>query len=228
MSGIDRLVERQMRNWEIGRSQRNRHETPHHSEVEDFVAISRDVGAGGSEVAAMLGDRLGWPVFDKEILCAMAGDDTLRRQIYESMDERDLDWFEEAARALAQPGFAKDDYFHNLTKTILSLACQARGVFLGRGADLVLPRNVGVRVRLVAPFEQRVRHVAERRSIDLDAARDEVARIDRERAEFIECHFRTRIDEPTRCDLMINRGRLSVQQATELIVRVHESLTAPC
>ncbi|MCP5110323.1 MAG: cytidylate kinase-like family protein, partial [bacterium] len=64
-----RLVERQMRNWELARAQRVEvPAVPGAKEVEHYVAISRTVGSGGSEVAVLLGERLGWPVFDKEIL----------------------------------------------------------------------------------------------------------------------------------------------------------------
>ena len=222
MSSIARLVERQMRNWEQARALRTTEKAAPRREVEDFVAISREIGAGGTDVATVLSERMGWPVFDKDILQAMAGDDDVRRQIYASMDERDLGWFERAARAVGQPGFVRDDYFHNLSRTILSLARQARGVFIGRGADIILPREIGVRVRLVAPVEQRIRRLAERRGLETEVARDEVARIDRERAEFIEHHFRARLDDPTRYDLTINMGGLSAQNAVDLILRTHE------
>ena len=107
-----RLVERQMRNWELARAQRLSVPAPQRKEVEDFIAVSRAVGAGGVEVAARLGEALSWPVFDREILDVMAGDDEMRRQVYASMDERDMSWFEETASSLLQPEVVKNDYFH--------------------------------------------------------------------------------------------------------------------
>jgi len=224
-SDIAKLVEKQMRNWELARAQRLSVPEPDRQEVEDFVTISREVGAGGHEVAAILGERLNWPVFDKEILDAMAGDDALRRQIYHSMDERDIGWFEEAARAFTQTGFVKNDYFHSLTRTVLSLARQGRAVFLGRGADMILPRQAGVRVRLVAPVDLRVRHFAKLYRMSTEKAREEVSRIDNERAEFFQNQFHISSDEPTRWDLTINRERFSAEQTVELILAVREKLT---
>ena len=91
-----RVVERQMRNWELARSQRLKLPEPKRQEVEDFVCVSRRVATpGAEEVAARLGKKLGWPVFDKEILEAMAGDDFYRQQIYANMDQRDLSWTED-------------------------------------------------------------------------------------------------------------------------------------
>ena len=87
--GIDRLVERQMRNWELAKSQPLTSGHPE-SEMNDFITVSQAVGSGGGAIAQQLADRLGWPLFDKDLLLAMARDDAVRARIYASMDERDL------------------------------------------------------------------------------------------------------------------------------------------
>ena len=221
---IEKLVERQMRNWEIRRAQRSQTDKPRQPEVEDFVAISRQVGAGASEIAAALATQLNWPRFDKEILQAMAGDGSTRHKIYESLDERDLDWWEEALRAVADPEFIRNDYFRRLVKTTLSLARQGSAIFVGRGADLMLPHNLGFRVRIVAPIAMRLQRFADRHEMTLKQAGDIVTRIDRERAEFIRHHFRVDINDPTRCDLTLNMEQFSIDQAVEAIVAVRASM----
>lgn len=217
-------VERQMRNWELMRSQRLDVPTPKRADVEEFFTISRQVGAGGAEVAALLAERLGWPIFDKEILDAMAGDDRLRRQVYDSMDERDLGWFEEALRSLMQSEFVKNDYFHKLSETVLSLARQGHGVYLGRGADLILPRNMGMRVRLVAPLEQRIERIAAIEKLDIEAARTEIERRQIERATFVRNRYRVEPNDPTRFDLIINVGRFTPAQTAEIILNASKRM----
>lgn len=213
-----KLVERQMRNWELARAQRLSVPAPQRKEVEDFIAISRNAGARGKAVAAELGEKLGWPVFGREILDVMAGDDGLRRQIYASMDERDLSWYQETLRALTQPEFIKNDYFHRLTETVLSLARQGHAVFLGRGADMILPRTIGFRVRLVAPSELCAENFAKHHDLTPDQARLEVGRLEQERSEFIRNHFRVDAADLTRHDLIINMERFTSGQAVELIL----------
>ena len=215
---VAKLVEKQMRNWELGKAQRLAVPEPKRHEVEDFIAISRAVGAGGRELARKLGQKLDWPVFDKEILDAMAGDDEVRRALYDSMDERDLGWCEEAFRSLMQPEFVKNDYFHRLTRTILSLARQGRGVFLGRGAHLILPQDRGFRVRLVAPLDKRIGRFARVQNLTVAQARAEVRRIEDERAEFIRHHFRTETSDATCHDLTLNVDRISLDHAVELVL----------
>ena len=222
--GVAKLVERQMRNWELARAQRVTVPEPQRKEVESFVCISRCVGAGGKEVASLLAEKLGWPVFDKEILDRMAGDDELRRQVYESMDERDVSWYEETLRSLMQREFVKNDYFHKLSTTVLSLARQGHAVFLGRGIDQILPRTIGFRVRLVAPLEQCIERYARLFSLTLGEARGEVVRLEQQRSEFIRRHFGIGAGEATRNDLLINMARWTPAQAVELILSARKIL----
>ena len=224
--GLERLVERQMRNWELARAQRLTVPKEQRADVEDFIAISRLVGAGGRELASRLGELLGWPVFDKELLGAMAGDDAMREHIYSSMDERDMSWSEETLRSIVQPEFVKNDYFHRLTQTVLSIARQGHAVFLGRAIDLILPQNRGLRVRLTAPTERRVKAYAAAGGLNDAEALQELTRIDHERAEFVRRHFQIDPVDATRADLTINLERLSVADAVELILLARERLGA--
>jgi cytidylate kinase len=212
------LVERQMRNWELARSQRFNETESRSAEVQEFVCISRMVGVGHEAVTRPLGARLGWPVLDRELLDAMAGDDSLRQRIYRTMDERDMGWWEAAVRAVMDGEFVRDDYFHRLTETLLSLARQGSCVFVGRGADLVLPRSHGLRIRLVAPREARVRTFAAARQLAPDQAVAEMERIERQRAAFIQGHFGVAAEDPLRHDLIINLDRVMPEQATEMIL----------
>ncbi len=219
--GIEKLVEKQMRNWGLARSQRVTPPDAEPPEVEPFVAISRPVGSdglGGANIPAAVGERLGWPVFDKEILHAMSADDRIREQLYANMDERDLSWFEESVRALMHGEFKKNDYFRRLTETVLAIARQGRTVFVGRAADLILPRDRGLCVRLSASRTRCLENYARQKGADLDQAREEVEQIERERAEFVEHHFKIKPGDPARHDLTINLDRFTPQQAVELIL----------
>ena len=222
---IARVVERQMRNWEFARDQRLGSERPTRSRVEDFICVSRQVGTAGGTIALALGDRLAWPVFDREILDAMAGDDAVRRQVYESMDERDLTWWEETLRSLMQSEFVRNDYFKRLSETLLSLARQGNCVFLGRGADLLLPDDTGFRVRLVAPMASRIEHIAATHELTRAEAEQWLQRVEAERRRFFHRHFGIEAEDPVRYDMTINLSRFRAPEAVEMILEarsIHE------
>jgi cytidylate kinase len=219
---IVKMVEKQMRNWEIARAQDMCVSEPDRQEVRDFIAVSRSVGSGGKAIASMLGEKLGWPVFGKEILEVMAGDDELRRRVYDSMDERDVGWLEEALRSMMQSEFVKNDYFRRLTETIMSLARQSPAVFLGRGAHMILPRRIGLRVGIVAPCEMCVETYARRANLTTEQARAAVVQLEQERAEFIRHHFSVDVAQPAQHDITINREQFSLDQTVELILSVRK------
>lgn len=220
--GVPRILERQMRNWELSRAQRLQRPGPASRAVEPFVCVSRQVGSGGTDIARTLASRLNWPAFDRELLQLMAADDDVRRRIYESMDERDVGWCEETLRCFIQPEFGRNDYVHKLSRVVLGLARQGSAVFLGRGIDLLLPRELGVRVRLVAATEVRVHTYAQRMKLTLEKARAEVRRIEQEREEFIRRAFRSDASDPARFDLTINTATFTADQAVELILKAVE------
>lgn len=216
---IARLVEKQLRNWELGRQQRVTTEVAEPRQADDFICISRQVGTKGEEVAERVGAALEWPVFGRQVLEAMAGDDEQRRRVYASMDERELSWWEESLRSLMEGEFVRNDYYHRLCETLLSLAGQADSVFLGRGADLILPRDRGFRVRLVAPEEDRLRTFAAGMGLPVRRAEPEMVRIEQERARFFRRHFGVDPDDPMRYDITINLARFSHDQATAMILQ---------
>jgi hypothetical protein len=219
-------VERQLRDWSIARQQRleSAPALPGRT-VHDFITISRSVGCEGDAVARLVGERLGWPVFDKEILQAMAGDDQARKELYQSLDGRDMSWVEEATTAFLHPDFVRNDYFRRLVETAFSLARGGPAVFLGRGVDLILPRERGLRVRLGASRDACVAAYAAARGLPAAEARRQVDRIEKERAEFIRHHFRVEATDLSRFDLGINLDHISVRDAAELIIAAHNLRT---
>lgn len=221
---IARLVEKQLRNWELGRQQRVTAELAKPLQAEDFVCISRQVGTNGEEVAERVGVALEWPVFGRQVLEAMAGDDEQRRRVYASMDERELSWLEETLRSLMEGDFVRNDYYHRLCETLLSLAGQANSVFLGRGADLILLRNRGFRARLVAPEADRVRSLAATMGLPPSRAKPELERIEQERTRFLQRHFGVDPDDPMRYDITINLARFSLDQAATMILQARSLL----
>jgi len=215
---VARALERQMSNWELARTQRLERTRTQRPDVESFITVSRQVGVAGEEVATMLGQQLGWPVFGRNLLEAMAGDDAIRKRIYQSMDERDLSWWQESLRSLLEQDFDVNDYFHRLSETVLSLARQGSCVFVGRGCDMLLPSRIGFRVRLVAPLDQRLRHLTSALDISDSEARAELARLEAERREFLLRHYRADANDPTRHDLVLNLGRWRLEDAVEAIL----------
>lgn len=219
-SDLTKIVERQMRNWELSRTQhfQQQPDTDEREEVAQFITVSREVASGGSQIANLLGQKLNWPVFDRELLQTMGGDDAVRARLYEQLDERDVSWLEDAVRWLMRGELRQDDYFYRLSETVLALARQGSAVFLGRAVDLILPDDRGLRVRIVAPIAARATEFARRHGMSESLAMAKIESIDRERNDFRRRHFGKDANDVARHDLVVNFQRFSPEQAAETIL----------
>lgn len=217
-SNLNSLIERQLRNWEIERAQHRPSPLAADRPVLDFVTISRAVGLQAYKVGSLLHERLGWPLFDREILHAMAGKDEYRRRLYANMDGRDLGWLEGFVRGLTLARYERDDYFRRLTEAVLSIARQSHAIFVGRGTNHILPRDVGLKVRLTAPKDFCIASLAEQKKLTLKEAAQQVESISEERSKFVQKHFYADWADPTGYDLTINMARFTQEETADLIL----------
>jgi cytidylate kinase len=183
------------------------------------IAISRQIGARGTTVGRAVGERLGWPVYDHELLELIAREQNLRVSLLESVDERRTSWIEEAMTGFAEiPAVSEGNYARYLTETMLSLAAHGACIIVGRGAAQVLPAGSTLRVRLVTPLEDRIAWMSREQGLSHGEAARRVAELDHARVGFIRSHFRKDPTDPAGYDLVLNSSRLSVDACADLVV----------
>jgi cytidylate kinase len=184
-----------------------------------YLIISREKGAGGNTVARLVGRRLGWQVFNDEIVDEIAQKAHVRRQLIESLDERDRATIQDIIGQLLNPQeIGTSDYLVYLKQILLTLGHHGDVIIVGHGARYILPGQFGLCVRMVAPIEVRIRRIADKARLTLDAARVEVERIDRERVRLVRRHFGHDVTDPLSHDLIINTAALSVEAAAEVVI----------
>jgi len=185
------------------------------------IAISREAGALGHTVAGGVGHRLGWPVYDREILDKIGEDMRRPPGHLQPLDERPGSWLEEFLAGLAsRHSVSPDRYLKYLVGAVRGLGQIGRCVIVGRGANFILPAETTLRVRLVASAEDRVRVITQRLNLGPREAAAWAERAERERGEFVRRAFRQDVADTHHYDLVLNMSRLSVDEAVDVIVRV--------
>ena len=92
-----------------------------------YLLFSREKGAGGSAVARRAGKYLGWQVFDSELVDAIAEKARVRRELIESLDERDQATILKTVGQLLRPqSIDKSGYRAHLREILLALGHQGR------------------------------------------------------------------------------------------------------
>ena len=182
------------------------------------IAISREAGAQGGAIAAELGVRLGWPVYDRELLRHIAEEMGLSDRLLESVDEKRASWLMTYLQAFASNNaVSKGAYLYHLSKAVLSLAAHGECILVGRGVAQFLPPAKSLRVRLVAPRGDRIAVMQKRTGLSFDEAARRVDAIDTNRANFVCDHFHKDVADPTLYDLILNTSRFDVEEGAVLI-----------
>ena len=221
---IEEIIERQARFWEVRR--RAAEEAGHEAErvlaqlgEGPWLTISRQWGARGVDLAHMLGGALGWQVFDREIVAAIASQTDMRDAVLSRLDERAIGAFNDYVRQLLVPSDAgQRSYLQELARVIWGLARQGNAIILGRGANWFLNARFGLRVRVIAPLELRADWLAREESMPLAQAGKRIKEYDVRQAAFIRQVYGREIDDPLGYDLTLNTGELELETARRTVL----------
>jgi cytidylate kinase-like protein len=208
--------------WESPPATRPERSLSTHRDSRAFtVAVSREVGTPGAQVARELGQLLHWDVYDHELLERVARKMDVRTNRLESIDEKRCGWFQEAfADLISVPMVNEFAYVHQLVKTVLGLGLHGGCVVVGRGACHILPAATTLRIRLVAPLKHRILEWAKQRGVSTDEAERQVRAIDWERRHFVKDHFQKDPADPSLYDLVVNSATVPVTECAAVIMEV--------
>jgi cytidylate kinase len=195
------------------------------------ITVSRQAGSRGAEIAYAVGARLGWPVYDNQLLKRIAADKGLNMRLLEQMDEHSASWLEQIVAGFStKPGPTEETYMKQLLELVVSLGQVGHCVIVGRGAGYVLAPATTVRVRVVAPRASRVAKTQERKEMSKAEAEAWVDRTDDDRVRFVTSHFNRDPYDQLNYDLILNSGRYSTADCVELIMlatRLREAQVKP-
>jgi cytidylate kinase len=214
-------LQQAQRNWQ-------QHRQAGRGAVGVTVALTREAGCPGTSIARQVGARLGWPVYDHELLEKIAEEMGLRASLLESLDERRQSWILECLQGLSSAATVTEGkYVHHLSQTLLSLGALGECVIVGRGAAQLLPAETTLRVRLIGELGDRIAAISKRLGLSTQDAKRWVEQKDRDRTDFIRSHF---VKDPTdlrQYDLVLNSSLWSEATSADLIVRAAQNMGKP-
>jgi cytidylate kinase len=199
-----------------------------------LITISRQYGAGGSEVARRVAEALGWRVVDNELVERVAARAGLAPEDVARWEERVSTFVERLARALAAgtpelaippqaggtvPKLEEADLVRITENVVAEIAAEGRVVLVGRAAPAVLAQERdSLHVKLVAPRPYRIQAAAERLGVDLQKAAAVVDESDSTRARYHRQYYHRDWNDPVNYHVVLNTGALGLDGATSVIV----------
>ncbi len=196
------------------------------------VTISRQYASGGSEIARLVAERLGFELVDNEFVDRVAQRAGLPREEVEQLEERVTGFMERLARTLAGSspelflaagpqavaGPSEEEMVKLTERVIAEAVRHDRVVLVGRGAQAYLGQREGtLHVFVAAPFEVRVRRAMERLGLDHKDAERTVREIDEGRRKYVRTYYGRAWDDPANYHLILNTGTFTFPECASLI-----------
>ena len=206
-----------------------------------IVTVSRQFGAGGSEVAARVADALGWPLLDNALLDEVASRLGTSRAAVAARDERrpslamrladalalgtaDAEAVVAAGLEAAAAPLTEERVLEVTQRVIVEAAARGPAVVVGRGAQAALAALVdALHVLCVAPHEARVARVVTREGLTPAAAARRVDEIDRERMTLVRRRWGRELLDASHYDVAVNTARLGLEGAATLVLALARS-----
>jgi len=196
-----------------------------------ILTVSRLYGSGGSEVAAIVAETLGWSLLDNAVVDAVATRMGLSVAEVQDREERVPSLVERLTSAMAMGSqewmspiaAAKrptDEQLIEVTRHIIEEAI-ARGplVVVGRGTqEMLAERTDALHVFCYAPRKALIARTMEREGVSAEEAARLVDETNKQRDQWVRLHWERDRRDLENYDLSVNTERLGIQGAAGLVV----------
>ncbi len=177
-----------------------------------IVTISRGTLSGGALLAESLGARLGLRVLSREVLVEAARTYGVSEQeLQKSLQSPPGFWDTHARR--------RQQYILAVQATLAQMVEGDDVVYHGIAGQLLLRELANVlKVRLIAPLDQRVRAAMVGQDLSREDALRHIQKADEERSAWVRKVYDADVTDPALYDLVVNLGTMSLETATEMVV----------
>lgn len=193
----------------------------------EIITIAREFGSGGREVALKLSEKLGYKFYDKEGIVDAAKKNGIDADLFEQLDEKNMDkfWFTVSKLAYDIPLDAtsfeakvcNDKMFMIQSDTIRELAKEGNVVFVGRCASYIL-KHIAKKIFIVADMEDRIKRIEKRYDLSKDEAQKLIEVADKKREKYYDYYTNTKWNDVKNYDLVLNVSELGIDGAVDKIL----------
>lgn len=189
-----------------------------------LINIGRQFGSGGKAVARILGEKLGIPVYDHEIITEASRESGFSRELFEQSDEKKRALTLSSVFNSSRYGHFSDNYINDAdlfriqSETIRGIAQKGSAIFVGRASDFVLRDMDCIDVFLTAPLEVRKRFVSDREDISLEEAEQLILKQEKQREDYYNYITFGNWGVASNYDLCIDSSILGFEGTAELII----------
>lgn len=218
---LHKIIDEQIKSWELESSFKNKIIAPKGKQF-PVITISREFGARGAALAALIGEKIGFKVWDRDILQAIAEKLGSNQKYLKSLDESRRVLIEDVVVGFMKKADTNVNYLRTLNRLIRTVEYHGNAIIVGRGANYICKNPHSFHLRIVSPIEKRANDYAVREKISKDEAHSIIQKTDAERAEFVRYHFKRDVSRASDYDLVLNSGTFSLQDMMSIVIESYE------
>lgn len=189
-----------------------------------IINVGRQFGSGGRLVAISLGEKLGIPVYDQELISKAAEQSGFSRELFVRSDEKRnifalSSFLADAGRfGTADNCLSDSQLFVIQSDVIRSIADKGPAIFIGRCSDYILRDRACLDVFVTAPDNVRIDRVASRMNISDSAAETLIRKKDRTRETYYNYYTFGNWGVASNYDLCVDSSKLGIDGTADMII----------
>ena len=183
-----------------------------------IIAISREFGSEGHEIARIIAEDLGLKLYDRSMLDEMADNMGIKVEVLEKHDEKPRNFF--LTRTVGKYTNSMEEIVADMQFEFIKEKADSGESFVivGRCADSVLRGMEGlITIFVIGTKEAKVKHVMEKFNMNESEALIKMARHDKKRSQYHNRHSDGRWGDSRFYDLCINSSLLGVQGTVKIL-----------
>ncbi len=190
-----------------------------------IITISRQFGSGGRTIGKEVAEKLGIPLYDKELIEQIAEESGLAKEYVEEHGEStDAGGWFLGAFARDYNGYSNQDkIWFAQCRVIRQLAAEGPCVIVGRCADYILSNEDAdlLKVFIHADFDTRAQRIVEVYGESSESPDKRLREKDKRRAAYYEIYTDQKYGEAMNFDLCLDSGTLGLEKCVELITGLY-------
>ncbi len=182
-----------------------------------IITISRGCCSHGQVIAEKTAEILHYECLSQEFLMEAS-------QFFHIPEKKLMSSIHDAPGFLERITHAREKFLSCIKAALLEHVKTDNVIYHGHAGHLLIPGIAHVlKIRIIAEMEDRIALLRDRRKMSRREAVDFIETEDRHRAEWNHHFFNTDMSDPHLYDMILNIGRLRVQEACEIIATVARS-----
>jgi len=188
-----------------------------------IITIGRSFGSAGGHIGHAIGQKLGIPFYDNELISKVAEEEGYSKGLFAQAEEKSLfsfsSFFASSRLGYMDGGYVNDNVLFKIqSEVIRNIAERGDAILIGRCADYILRDMDCLNVFISAPEEYRIQSLMKSENISADEAEKLMRRKDRTRETYYNYYTFGAWGHASNYHLCVDSSILGIDGTADMIV----------